>query len=440
MCPGNVPRECAPECPSGTALGARVPLAAVFRAVPQDAGSQGGCAQSMSAPSRGVRSRLPAERCPGEAGQRRSLRAQQCPGRRSRPRAGLSADRAVRCAALSESRQPVPSCPTLFYSILSCPVPFLAMGSTAPVFIGAEEVEKHLHRASLLLPALEAALANFSAGAAGGVVQPVRTVLPVPRHGGYLGVMPAYSAADDALTTKLVTFYEHLKDSSVPSHQATVLLFDPSNGTLKAVLDGSVITAKRTAAVSAIATKLLMPPFAEVLCILGAGVQAYSHYDIFTELFTFKEVRVWNRTKEKAVKFASSVSGPVRVCSSAQEAVTGADVIVTVTMATAPILFGDWVKPGAHINAVGASRPDWRELDDELMKNSVLFVDSRDAALTESGDVILSGAEIFAELGEVLKGTKPALPEKTTVFKSLGMAVEDTVAAKFVYDAWSAGN
>ncbi|PKU43662.1 ketimine reductase mu-crystallin [Limosa lapponica baueri] len=223
------------------------------------------------------------------------------------------------------------------------------MGSTPPVFIGAEEVEKHLHRASLLLPVLEAALANFSAGPAGGVVQPVRTVVPVHRHGGFLGVMPAYSATDDALTTKLVTFYEHKKDSSVPSHQATVLLFEPSNGSLKAV-------------------------------------------------------RIWNRTKEKAVKFANSVNGPVQVCSSAQEAVTGADVIVTVTMATTPILFGDW-------------------------------------------------AEIFAELGEVVKGTKPALPEKTTVFKSLaeelfegdfnsfsGMAVEDTVAAKFVYDSWSAGN
>ncbi|KFV85670.1 Ketimine reductase mu-crystallin, partial [Struthio camelus australis] len=249
----------------------------------------------------------------------------------------------------------------------------------------------------------------------------------------FLGVMPAYSAADQALTTKLVTFYEHKEDSSVPSHQATILLFEPRNGSLKAVLDGSVITAKRTAAVSAIATKLLMPASAEVLCILGAGVQAYSHYDIFTELFTFKEVRIWNRTKENAVKFARSVNGPVQICSSAQEAVTGADVIITVTMATTPILLGEWVKPGAHIN-------DWRELDDELMKNCVLFVDSREAALTESGDVILSGAEIFAELGEVLKGTKPALPEKTTVFKSLGMAIEDTVAAKFVYDSWSAGN
>ncbi|NWR93993.1 CRYM reductase, partial [Furnarius figulus] len=270
----------------------------------------------------------------------------------------------------------------------------------------------HLPRASLLLPALEAALGNCSAGAEGGVVQPLRTVLAVPGHGGYLGVMPAYSAADDALTTKLVTFYEHLKDSSAPSHQATVLLFDPRDGTLRAVLDGSVITAKRTAAVSAIATKLLMPAFAEVLCILGAGVQAYSHYEIFTELFPFKEV----------------------MDTSSQHTI-----IALFTMATTPILAGDWVKPGAHINAIGASRPDWRELDDDLMKNCFLFVDSREAALTESGDVILSGAEIFAELGEVLKGTKPALPEKTTVFKSLGMAIEDAVAAKFVYDAWSAG-
>lgn len=237
-------------------------------------------------------------------------------------------------------------------SLSGASVPPLAMGSAPPVFIGCEEVEKHLHRASLLLPALEAALGNFSAGAAGGVVQPVRAVVPVRPHGGYLGVMPAYSAADDALTTKLVTFYEHKKDSSVPSHQATVLLFDPTNGSLKAVLDGSVITAKRTAAVSAIATKLLMPAFAEVLCILGAGVQAYSHYEIFMELFTFKEVRIWNRTKENAVKFANSVNGPVQVCSSAQEAVTGADVIITVTMATTPILFGEWVKPGAHINGM----------------------------------------------------------------------------------------
>ncbi|XP_017668806.1 PREDICTED: ketimine reductase mu-crystallin [Lepidothrix coronata] len=179
--------------------------------------------------------------------------------------------------------------------------------------------------------------------------------------------------------------------------------------------------------------QLLMPAFAEVLCILGAGVQAYSHYEILTELFTFKEVRIWNRSKEKAEKFASSVHGPVQVCSSAQEAVVGADVIVTVTMATEPILSGAWVKPGAHINAVGACRPNWRELDDELMKNCFLFVDSKEAALTESGDVILSGVRLL------FVGTAEELFEGA--FNSFsGLAVEDAVAAKFVYDAWSAAN
>lgn len=310
----------------------------------------------------------------------------------------------------------------------------------APAFLSADEVQDHLRSSSLLIPPLETALANFSRGSDGGVMQPVRTVVPVAKHRGFLGVMPAYSATEDALTTKLVTFYEgHSNTSTIPSHQASVLLFEPSNGSLLAVMDGNVITAKRTAAVSAIATKFLKPRDSEVLCILGAGVQAYSHYEIFTEQFSFKEVRMWNRTRENAEKFASTVQGDVRVCSSVQEAVTGADVIITVTMATEPILFGEWVKPGAHINAVGASRPDWRELDDELMKQAVLYVDSREAALKESGDVLLSGAHIFAELGEVVSGAKPALCEKTTVFKSLGMAVEDLVAAKLVYDSWSSG-
>lgn len=312
--------------------------------------------------------------------------------------------------------------------------------SSRPVFLSAADVEDHLRSCSLLIPPLETALANFSSGPDGGVMQPVRTVVPVAKHRGFLGVMPAYSAAEDALTTKLVTFYEgHSTTPTVPSHQATVLLFQPSNGSLLAVMDGNVITAKRTAAVSAIATKFLKPPNSEVLCILGAGVQAYSHYEVFTEQFFFKEVRIWNRTKENAEKFVNTVPGEVRICSSVQEAVMGADVIITVTMATEPILFGEWVKPGAHINAIGASRPDWRELDDELMKQAVLYVDSQEAALKESGDVLLSGAEIFAELGEVVKGVKPAHCEKTTVFKSLGMAVEDMVAAKLVYDSWSSG-
>ncbi|KAM4631793.1 ketimine reductase mu-crystallin isoform 1-T1 [Discoglossus pictus] len=307
--------------------------------------------------------------------------------------------------------------------------------SEQPVFIGSDDVQRFLPYPSLV-PLLERALAQFSSGSEGGVVQPVRTIVPVTKYSGFLGVMPVYSAADDALTTKIVTFYENKTPSAFPSHQSTVLLFDPSNGILKAVIDGKVITDRRTAAVSAIATKLLGPSRADVLCILGSGAQARSHYQVFTQQFLFKEVRVWSRTRENAEKFAEEVGGGVSVCSSAQEAVTGADVIITVMMATEPVLFGEWVKPGAHINAIGACRPDWRELDDNLMKSCVLYVDSKEAAAKESGDIVLSQADIYAEIGEVLKGTKTAHSDKTTVFKSVGMAVEDAVSAKLVYDSW----
>ncbi|XP_053550731.1 ketimine reductase mu-crystallin isoform X1 [Bombina bombina] len=308
-----------------------------------------------------------------------------------------------------------------------------------PIYIGTEEVEKFLNYPTLI-PLLERALIQFSSGSEGGVVQPVRTIVPVAKYRGFLGVMPAYSAADDALTTKLVTFYENKVSSAVPSHQATVLLFDPTNGTLKAVIDGKVITDRRTSAVSAIATRVLRPLRAEVLCILGSGAQAQSHYQVLTQQFLFKTVKIWSRTKENAEKFAEAVGGGVIVCSSAQEAVTDADVIVTATMATEPVLFGEWVKTGAHINAIGACRPDWRELDDSLMKNCVLYVDSKEAAEKESGDIVISQANIYAEIGEVLKGTKTAHQEKTTVFKSVGMAIEDTVSAKLVYDSWMAIN
>ncbi|XP_075035812.1 ketimine reductase mu-crystallin [Mixophyes fleayi] len=308
-----------------------------------------------------------------------------------------------------------------------------------PVFLGAHIVEKYLNYPTLI-PLLERALIHFSSGHEGGVVQPVRTIVPVKKYSGFLGVMPAYSTVDDALTTKVVTFYENKTSSEVPSHQATVLLFEPSNGTLKAVIDGKVITDKRTAAVSAIATKLLKPSSAEVLCILGSGAQAHSHYQAFTQQFLFKEVRIWSRTRENAERFAKMTEGNLRVCSTPQEAVTGADVIVAATMSTEPVLLGDWVKPGAHINALGACRPDWRELDDTLMKSCVLYVDSREAGQKESGDILLSGASIYGEIGEILNGTKPALSDKTTVFKSVGMAIEDTISAKLVYDCWASSN
>ncbi|XP_026207337.1 ketimine reductase mu-crystallin isoform X2 [Anabas testudineus] len=304
-----------------------------------------------------------------------------------------------------------------------------------PVIIWEHEVERLL-RYKELIPRLEEALGKFSRRDSAELIQPARTTVALQKHSGFMGLMPTYMENDGVLCAKIVCFYKRRDGSTLPSTQATVVLLDPECGNVMAVMDGEVITGMRTAAVSAISAKLLMRSEAEVLAILGTGRQALSHYNIFTDMFSFKEVRVWSRSREGVERFGRSVSGPVTACVSVEEAVRGADVIVTVTTSTEPVLFGQWVKPGAHVAAVGACRPDWRELDDVLMKEAVVYVDSREGAMTESGDVILSGVQVFAELGDVINGTKPAHREKTTVFKSLGMGVQDAVSANLVFDKW----
>jgi len=190
-----------------------------------------------------------------------------------------------------------------------------------------------------------------------------------------------------------------------------------------------LITEMRTAAVSAAATKLLAALDAKVLAILGSGVQARSHVEALRFVRSFEEIRVWSPTKAHAERFAKEIGAKAM---SAEAAVHGADVVVTATNSKTAVLKGPWLRPGCHVNAVGACRPDWRELDDDTMGNAV-FVDSREAALKESGDVILSGTKIYAELGEALAGKVPARANETTIFKSLGLAVEDIAAALLVY-------
>jgi thiomorpholine-carboxylate dehydrogenase len=209
---------------------------------------------------------------------------------------------------------------------------------------------------------------------------------------------------------------------------ATIFLVDPQTGTPLAIMDGRLITEMRTAAVSAAATKLLAPADAKILAILGSGVQSRSHTEALQLVRNFEEIRVWSPTKEHAERFAREIGARA---TSAEEAVRGADVVVTATNSKMPVLKGTWLKPGCHVNAIGACRPDWRELDDEAMGN-VVFVDSREGAMKESGDVILSGAKVYAELGEVLASTVPTRANETTIFKSLGMAVEDIAAALLV--------
>ena len=299
------------------------------------------------------------------------------------------------------------------------------MKTDQPLFLSEDQVREHLRMADLI-PAMEKALIEFSAGK---VTQPVRSVIKVDvaEATGFLGLMPALTP--EGLGLKAVTFYPSNAQRGIPTHMATIFLVDPETGVPLAIMDGRLITEMRTAAVSGAATKLLASRDANVLAILGSGVQARSHAEALRLVRNFEEIRVWGPTSEHAERFAKEIGAKSM---SAEKAVHGADVVVTATNAKTPVLKGSWLKRGCHVNAIGACRPDWRELDDQAMSN-VIFVDSREGALKESGDVILSGAKIYAELGEALAGKVPSRANETTVFKSLGMAVEDIAAAMLVY-------
>jgi len=276
-----------------------------------------------------------------------------------------------------------------------------------------------------LIPAMENALADFSFGQ---VIQPVRNMLTVEEGKRYLGIMPA--VAHEAMGAKLVSFYPGNEGKGTPTHHAMILLFRPDTGEPLAVIDGRLITEMRTAAVSAAVTKYLAAPDAHVLALVGSGVQAHAHLQALSRVRQFDEIRVWSRTAAHAERFAEQHNA---IAVAIADAVRGADVIVTATNALQPIVQGDWLEPGAHVNAVGSPRPNWRELDDRAMAN-ILVVDSREAVLKESGDVILSGAEIYAEAGEIFAGTKAAPLSETTVFESVGLAIEDIATAKLIYD------
>jgi thiomorpholine-carboxylate dehydrogenase len=296
--------------------------------------------------------------------------------------------------------------------------------STVPFFDEAEVQRVLLLEA--LIPAMERALIDFSAGR---VLNPVRNVISVSQHSGFMGLMPAVYG--EIMGTKLVNLYPNNTTRGLPTHLAIIVLFRSETGEPLAVMDGRLITELRTAAVSAVATRLLSPPNAGKLAILGSGVQARAHVKALGLVRTFKEIRVWSRSPQHAKLLANEIGG---IATSAENAVRNADVVVTVTNSPEPVVRGKWLKPGVLINAVGAVGTKRRELDDDAMGGAVI-VDSREAAVTESGDILLAGANVYGELGELLAGTKPMPEAEITVFKSLGLAVEDLAAAKLVLDA-----
>ena len=276
-----------------------------------------------------------------------------------------------------------------------------------------------------LIPAIKQALMAFSAGRA---LQPLRTVISVAENAGWFAVMPAVYG--NIMGAKMVTFYPRNADLKKHTHLATIHLFRADTGEPLAVMDGRLITEMRTAAVSAIAVDLLADEGARVLAILGSGVQARSHVRALAGIRNFEEIRVWSRTPEHAAKFAKEVGG---FTVAAEDAVRGADVVLTLTSSATPVLAGQWLKENCLVCAVGAVTPDRRELDDDAMRGPVV-VESRAAGQSEPGDILMANATIAAELGELLNGSAISRNGRPIVFKSVGIAIEDIAAAKLVYD------
>lgn len=275
-----------------------------------------------------------------------------------------------------------------------------------------------------LIPAVERALIDLSAGR---IRQPPRSILSVPEHRGLFALMPAVDG--ELMGVKLVTVYP--ANTEQPTHQAVIQLLSAKTGEALVAMDGRLITEMRTAAVSAVATRLLAQKDSRVLAILGSGVQARSHVKALRMVHSFEEVRVWSRTEENARRFARD-SGAT-VVRSAEAAVRDADVVVSVAATRVPLVRGAWLKEGAFVCAVATVGPDSRELDNAAMQGEIV-VESRESARRESGDLIGSGAEISAELGELLSGTRAlAGSREWIVFKSLGVAATDLAAARLVW-------
>ena len=287
---------------------------------------------------------------------------------------------------------------------------------------------RELLKLEALIPAMRQALVDLSAGR---VVQPLRTVMELAPGDGLLFLKPALTG--EVLATKLITLIPDNARRGLPTLLATIVLMQASTGRTLAVIDGTWITALRTAAVSAVAVDGLASAGAKVVALVGSGALARTHAAALRAVRPVSEIRVWSRDPANVRRCAEEIDGVPKA--GAEEAVRGADIVCTVTNAAEPVVKGVWLKPGALVCAVGAPRPTWRELDDEVMRN-VVVADSYEAAAQESGDVILSGAKVSAELGEILGGTRPRPASGTTiVFKALGQAVEDAVAARLVYDA-----
>ncbi len=311
------------------------------------------------------------------------------------------------------------------------------------MLILSEKEVQSLAEVQELIPVLERAHIQYSTGKA---VMPVRLVVPLPQIEGRITSMPGYLNEDKALGMKVVTFFPNNLKQNLPQILATVMLFSAETGKMIAAMDGNYITAIRTACVSAMATKALANPESGVLGVLGAGVQARAHIRALTQIRKISEIKVYDIFEASARRLQESLDKEngikIHVVQSAREAVRDADLLVTVTTAKQPIVKAEWLKPGMHINAVGSHRPDLREIDGATLAAAKIVVDSREAIMAECGDILLAIEEkaitadsIHAEIGEVLAGKRPgrASADEITLYKAVGIAIQDVATAHLVY-------
>ena len=283
-----------------------------------------------------------------------------------------------------------------------------------------------------LIETIEQTLIDVSAGK---VIQPPRTVYEIPSLNPAEEALPGLLFTKPVITpevivTKIITQLPGNPARGLPTMMATLLLMDRATGQIQGVMDATWLTNLRTAAVSAVAVRKLMPHRPLKVALIGSGALARTHALALRCVRNVLEMRVWSRSSANAAACAAEVGG--LACGSAEQAVEGADVIVTVTLSPTPVVQGAWLKPGALVCAIGAPRPNWRELDDAAMHAGVVIGDSYHSARHEAGDVLLSGATVSAEIGEVLAGSKVIAPGTTMVFKALGLAAEDAAAAQLV--------
>ena len=319
----------------------------------------------------------------------------------------------------------------------------LSLTSMDPLFINKEKIAS-------LLPmneCIEVMEKMFASLAAGECLQPLRNIMRLPGSDGLLGMMPCYAGTLDVMGIKVITVFHANSEAGLPSHQGVVILFDAKHGQPLMLFDALEITAIRTAAASAVATKLLSRNDSSTLAILGSGEQAKRHIEAMLLVREIKRINIWSRKKENAKSLADQVSDQyseeVNVFTDAKDAIEHANIICTTTASKEPILKGDWIAAGTHINAVGSSTPMARELDTAAIVRSKLFTDRYESVFNEAGDFLIPKKEgainddhVKAEIGEVIAGTKKGREsnEEITVFKSLGIAAEDIFSAFHIYE------